>query len=145
MAAYDRVLADFYGIVETLLSCMAKVNHHSLSVHLFYYLCTKRTYTIMCVAPFGRVADVIVSVVAQGDIDNSALREVLDVLDVMLQSQSVLNPEHDALSSFALIFVKVGGSTGDTEVSAVLFDNVLYLVKDQIGISHRTIYIKWHF
>ena len=82
----------------------------------------------------GTVADVVVAIVAKSDIDNAPLRKMLHVLQVMVQGQSVLDAQQNALTPFALVLIEVSGSAGNAEITAVAPHNVLNLIENEIGV-----------
>ena len=70
---------------------MAEVYHNTQAVHLADDLTTESTNTIVRLTATGRVADVVVAIVAQRHIDNAALGKMLEVFYLAVQSQSVFN------------------------------------------------------
>ena len=86
---------------------MRQVNHESVVVHLLYNLTSELADAAMSVASLSRIAHVIVTVMAERDVNHTPLCKVAHILKVMTQSQSVLNAEHYRLATFALIFVEV--------------------------------------
>ena len=60
----------------------------------------------------------------------------------ILQGKTILNTEHNALSALSLVAVKIGRSSGDTQVGAVLAHDFLNLVEDEIGILQRSLHIE---
>ncbi len=98
----------------------------------------------MGVAASGTVADVVVAIMTEGNIHNASLGEVLYIRKVVLQGQPILYAEHDALSTLALVAVKISRSTGDAEILAVLAHYLFYLVEDEVGILRRSINLESH-
>ena len=98
----------------------------------------------MGIAAAGTIADIIITIMAERDINDAALGEMLHVTDIVLQGEAVLNTEHNALSAFPLIAVKIGRSAGYAEILAVLAHNLFYLVEDEVGILRRSLYIESH-
>ena len=98
----------------------------------------------MGIATAGTIADIIITIMAERDINDAALGEMLHVTDIVLQGKAVLNTEHDALSALPLIAVKIGRSAGYAEILAVLAHNLFYLVEDEVGILRRSLYIESH-
>ena len=84
MATHDRLTADFQCIVETLLTSMTQIYHDAETVHLMDYLFAKAAHAIVGVAATGAVADVVVAVVTERDLDDASLGKVLHLGDVML-------------------------------------------------------------
>ena len=80
MCADDGRLRDFEGIEEALVAGMTQVDHQSETVHLADDLFAETAYAAMYVAAAAGVAEVVVAVVAEGDIDHAALSEMADVL-----------------------------------------------------------------
>ena len=95
MTAHDGGLADLQGIVETLLTCMAEVNHHTHSVHLLNHLFAELAHTTMFVIASCGVADVVVAIVAEGHIHHTTLSEGFHIANVFTNGVTVLNAEHD--------------------------------------------------
>ena len=67
---------------------------------------------------------------------------MLYVCHVVVQGQSVLNAEHNALAPLPLVFVQVAGGAGNTDIPTVVAHNLLDLVEDQVGIGHRTVHVE---
>ena len=114
---------------------MAQVNHDTVAVHLLYDLFSELAHTVMGVASACGITDIVVAVVAQGDVNDAALGEVFHVGKVVVQRKPVLNAQHNALAPFALVAVKVGGRAGDADKLAVFPDDILNFVKDKVGIA----------
>lgn len=144
MAADNRRLADIKCIVETLLATMTQIYHDAQTVHLMNHLLAKTAHTIMGIAATGTIADIIITIMAKRDINDAALGEMLHVTDIVLQGETILYAEHDALSAFPLIAVEIGRSAGYAEILAVLAHNLFYLVEDEVGILRRPLYIESH-
>ena len=85
MAAHDRGLTDFERIVETLLAGMTQIYHDAVAVHLLNHLGSETAHAIVGVAATGTVADVVVAIVTEGDIDDAALGKMLHIAQVVLQ------------------------------------------------------------
>ena len=107
-------------------------------------LLTKLTDAVVGVVATGRVADIIVAIVAEGDIDHTTFSEMLQVGDVAFKGQSVLDAKHDALATLVLVHPEVIRCPRQTEVSAILIDDGLYLIKDEVGIGLRATDIEAH-
>ena len=95
VAADDGRLTDVEGVVERLVACMAEVDHQAEAVHLADDLFAEAADAVMGVAASAGVAEVVVAIVAQRDVDHAALGEMLHVLQFTAQGQAVLNAEHD--------------------------------------------------
>ena len=91
----------------------------------------------MSVAAPCRVADVVVTVVAEGDIDHATLCETLHISEVVLQCETVLDGKHNGLATTPFVFVEISRSTCNAQVIAVVADDVFYLVEDTVGIGER--------
>ena len=64
----------------------------------------------MGVQPRALSQNIIITIMAERDInDDAALGEMLHVTDIVLQGETVLDAEHDALSALPLIAIKIGG------------------------------------
>ena len=144
VAAHDGSLTDFQSIIETLLASMAQVHHDAQAVHLPDHLLAEAAHAIVGVATAGTVADVVVAIVAEGDVHDATLGEMLHVGQVVFQGQSVLYAEHDTLPALSLVTVKVGGGTCDAEILIVLAHDFLYLVEDKVGILGRALHVERH-
>ena len=117
---------------------MGKVNHQATAVHLLNDLFAKLTDSVVGVAAAGGVADVVVTIVAKRDIDDTPLGKMLHIGQFMTESQAVFNAEHDAATPLALVFVKVLRGAGNAEITAVGLHDILYLVENGIGIGRRS-------
>ena len=91
MGTNDWEGTDVDGIVETLLTTMTEIHHHTHAVHLLDDLGTEFTHTIVLVLATGRVADVVVTIVAKRHIHHSTLAELLHVREVFANGIAVLN------------------------------------------------------
>ena len=138
MTAHDGGGTDVEGIVEALLAGMAQVDHDAVEVHLLDDALAELAHAIVGVAPAGRVADVVIAIMTERDVDDAPLSEVLHIRQVVVQGQTILNAQHDALAALALVLVKVGGGTGNAQITTVAPHNVLYLVENQVGIELRS-------
>ena len=92
----------------------------------------------------GTVADVVVAVVAQRDIHHSAPCKVLHVGRVVLNGESVFNPEHYGMPPGALVSVQVGRRLSDAKVRNVLVYNAFERVEDVVGVCFRTVKPRRH-
>ena len=72
------------------------------------------------------------------NVDDAALSEVLHIRQVVVQRQPILDAQHDALAALTLVLVKVGGGTGNAQITTVAPHDVLYLVENQVGIELRS-------
>ena len=79
VAAHYRHTADVQCVVETLLTAVAQVDHYATAVHLLDDLLTELAHSVVCVTATGGVADVVVAVVAESDVDDTTLSEMLHV------------------------------------------------------------------
>ena len=135
VAAHDGRCGNLQRIVETLLAGMGKIDHDAAAVHLVDDLLAELAHAVVGVASTGRVAHIVVAVMAKGDIHDAALGKVLHILNIMAQRQCVLDAEHDAASALALVFVEVLGRARNAEIAAVALHDVFYLVEDGVGIG----------
>ena len=103
MAAYDGCLAQFQGVVKTLLVGMTEVDHDTQTVHFPDDLLAKVTHTAPCLTTSCGVADIVVAIVTERHIDDAPLGKVPQVLYLSIQRMTVLNTEHDALLALMLI------------------------------------------
>ena len=60
---------------------------------------------------------------------------MVDVVEVVLNGQTVLYAEHDGLASVALVGIQVVGCAGYRYVVGVACRDVFYLVEDEVGVS----------
>ena len=142
VAADDGRLADVEGIVERLVAGMAEVHHQSEAVHLADDLLAEAADAIVGVTAPAGVAQVVVAIMAQRDIDHAAFGKVPDVLELSAECQTVLDAQHDAFAAVALVLVEVAGGAGNTKVAVVLTYNFLDFIEDQVGILCRTLHVE---
>ena len=135
VAAHDGGLAELEGIVETCLGCMAEVNHHADTVHFGYDLFAELAHTAMFVVATGRVADVVVAVVAECHIDHTPLAEGFDIVDVVADGVAVFDAEHDGAFASAFESPEVVGGVGDIDSCAVLCHHFLDLGEDLVCLG----------
>ena len=74
---------------------MAQVNHDALPVHLLYHLLAKTAHSMVGGTALGTVADIVVAIVAQGDIHHATLGKIPHVGQLVVQGQTVLYAQHD--------------------------------------------------
>ncbi len=99
----------------------------------------------MGIAAAGTIADVIITIMAKRDINDAALGEMLHVSDIVLQGETILYAEHDALSAFtAYRCTDSAGVRAMLRYWTVLAHNLFYLVEDEVGILRRSLYIESH-
>ena len=144
MAAYYGLAAYLHGIPETLLCGMTEVNQNAKAVHLADYLRPKLTDTAMSVGGAATVAQVIVAIMAKGDIYDATTREILHITDVALKSQSILDAKHYGLLAQALVGPQLIGSASKGKTMTVGIHYIPNLVEDKVGIGFRTADIKCH-
>ena len=104
--------ADIEGIIETLLAPMTEIDEDTQTVHLTDHLFTEGTHTVVGVVATGGVADIVVAVMTEGDIHHTAISEVLQILELAFEGQSVLDAQHDTLQTLVLVQPEVVGGTG---------------------------------
>ena len=85
----------------------------------------------------GRVAQVVVAIVAEGDVDHATLGKMPDVAQVTLQGASVLYAQHDALLPVPLIDPEVIGSARYGNTWTAVHD-LLNGIEDGIGVCKRS-------
>ena len=137
MAAHNGRLADGKGIEETRFGTVTEVDHHAQSVHFAYHLLAKSTHTAMRLRASCTVANRVVAVVTQRDINDSALRKVGNVANIVFNSQPVFNAEHNAFLAHRLVFVELLGCSGQGNIVTLVRHDGLYLVENAIGIPAR--------
>ena len=86
MTANYRLGTDVKSVIKALLTPMTQVDHDTISIHLSYDFLTKLTNSSMRITASCRVTNIVISVVTKRDVNHTSLCEVLDVLDLMLQS-----------------------------------------------------------
>ena len=84
---------------------MTQVGHDAKAVHLAYHLFSQSAYAVVCVTTLGTVADVVVAIMAEGDIHHSSLCKVFYVLWVAVDGEGVLYAEHYRFSAVAFVFI----------------------------------------
>ena len=109
MRAYDRLLTDFKGIIETLLTCMAHIYHDAEAVHFLDYLFAKLRNAIMRIAATGRVAYIVIAIMAKSHIYYTPIRKMPQFIKAVLNGKTILNAEHDALLTYLLIGIEICG------------------------------------
>ena len=142
VAAHDGHAADLKGIVETFLCRMTQIDHDAKTVHLTDDLFAETTHATVGVAAPGGVAYLIVAIVTERHIDDATLGEVLQVLQLSVECQSVLDAQHDRLTSIALVLIEVAWRTGNTDIGLVFRNYLLDLIEDEIGVFQRAGYIE---
>ena len=70
---------------------------------------------------------------AKGHIDDATLLEMLQILKTAIEGDTVFDAEHDALEASVLVHPKIIGRAGQSEILAVLADNLLNLVEDIVS------------
>ena len=134
VAAHDGHTADVEGVVEAALGGMAEIDEDAETVHLGDDLTAEGTDAAMGGGALGRVADIVVAVVAEGHIDDAAVGEMAQSLDGAVEGDAVLDAEHDALQSLALVTPQVVGGACQGYAAGILAHHRLDLVEDLIGI-----------
>ena len=133
VAAHDGHTADVERIVEAALSGMAEIDEDTQTVHLGDDLTAEVADATVGGGTFGRIADIVVAVVAEGHIDDAAISEVAQTLDRTIEGDAVLDAEHDALQSLALVTPQVVGGARQRYAVGILAYHLLDLVEDMIG------------
>ena len=123
---------------------MTKVNHYSETVHLADNPLAKFAHSIMSGFPTATVADVVITVMAEGDIHHSPIGKVLDIVYITLESQTILYAKHYGLKSSTLVGPQLVGSACKGEILTVFGYNVFYLVEYQVSIFLGTVYVEAH-
>ena len=88
----------------------------------------------MCLTALGGVADVVVAIVTKSHVDDAAFREMSKVFYPSVQSQPVLDAQHDTLASLTLVGIQVCRGSCNAEVFLVFFNNSFYLIENEVGI-----------
>ena len=78
----------------------------------------------------------------EGHIYDTALGEVLQVLQLAVEGQTILDTEHDRLPFVALVLIQVARGAGNAQISLVIGDNLLDLIEDKVSIFRRTCHVK---
>ena len=134
VAAHDGHTTDVECIVEAALGGMAKIDKNAQTVHLGDDLTPEGADTSMRGIALGRVADIVVAVVAEGHVDDATLSEVSQTFDGAIEGDAVLDAEHDALQTLVLVTPEVCRGTGDGHCMGIRAYHLLDLVEDMIGI-----------
>ena len=116
---------------------MAEIDHDTQFFHLLDDLFAKFADTVIRVVAFGRVADIIITVVAERHIDDTSLSEMLQVVQIAIKGNAILNAKHDELLAVVLLKYQQCGIFDDSHIILMLTDNLLYLVEDTVGIFGR--------
>ena len=116
---------------------MTEIHQDAQAVHLSDDLFAEVADAVVGVAASCGVADIVVAVVTKRHIDDAAVGEVLQVADVALQRQSVLDGEHDALASLALVAIEVVGCASQRQIVGLRSHDAFYLVEDAVGVTRR--------
>ena len=114
---------------------MTEVHHHAHTVHLLDDFLAQLADTSMFAVTFGRVADVVVAIVAERHIDHASLAEFLHIGDVLSDGIAILNAQHDGFLARALETEDVFGAVGDIHRCAVLRHHLLYLSENLVGFG----------
>lgn len=138
MRGYDRFAADCQCIIETFLSGMRNIYHHSHTVHFFYHLFTECAYAQSFLIITGRAADIIISVVAKCHVHHATMAETFYIRDILANGISVSMP---SMTAFSLLFqtAQISGSICYIYGCTVLGNHLLYFVQDAVcfGSSGR--------
>ena len=121
---------------------MAQVDHDAQAVHFADDLFAETAHTAVGGTAAGRVTDIIITIVAERHIDNAALGEVLQGLQLAVESQTVFDAKHDRFPAVALIFIQIAGGAGDAQIGLVVIDNLLDLVEDEVGIFRGACHVE---
>ena len=135
VAADDGRRTDVQCIIKTLFGSVAEVNHDAVAVHLANHLFAESAHAVVRVATLGRVADVVVAVVAERDIGHATLCESLYVFEFVLERQTVFDGQNDGFAAFSLVFVEVGRRTGEAQILLVLLDDGFDLVENAVSVG----------
>ena len=82
----------------------------------------------------GRVADVVVAVVAEGDIDDATVGKVAQMAEVVLDGETVFDARHDRFHPVLLVlpqFLRVSGAAYGVGMGA---EDFVYAVEYHVGI-----------
>ena len=71
---------------------MTQIYHDAQAVHLLNHLLAKTAHTIMGIAAAGTIADIIITIMAERDINDATLGEMLHVTDIVLQGEPFSMP-----------------------------------------------------
>ena len=134
VTAHDGHPTKLKGIVEAALSGMTEIDENTQTVHLGDNLTPEVAHAAMGLRTLGRVADIIVAIVAEGHIDDAAIGEVLQIRELTVEGDAVLDAEHDRLESLALVVPEVIGGAGERNSLCIVVHERLYLVEDMISV-----------
>ena len=123
---------------------MTQIDHHSKSVHLGNYLCSKLAHSVVGVITPCTITDVIVAIMAKGDIYHSPIGKMLYVGNVAFERKSILYSKHNRLLSSMLVFPQLPRCACKGKILTIFGYNILYLIEYQVGIFLRTINVETH-
>ena len=112
---------------------MTQIDHNTQSVHLANHLLAKSAHATMGLRTTGRVADIIIAIMTKGDIHDATVLEMLDIVDVAIECQTILDTHHDTLASGTLIVPQLLRRTGKRQIIGILCHDLFNLIKDIIG------------
>ena len=135
VAADDGRRTDVERIVETFLGGVAEIDHDSMAVHFADDLFAESAHSVVRVATLGRVANVVVAVVAERDVSHATLRKAFYVLQFVFERKTVFDGQNDGFTAFSLVFVEVGRRACEAQILLVLLDDFLDLVENTVGIG----------
>ena len=136
MTTYNWHATDFQSLIEAFLTSMAHIYQHSQAVHLLDYLLAKRTHTMMGMLCFrSRIADIVIAIMTKSHIHDTSINKVLKILKFSIDSDTILDTQHDTLQPHVFVHPQVVRRAGYTNIIAVLTYDNLNLVEDAISIS----------
>ena len=138
VTANNRFAADFERLIEALLASMAHINKHAQTVHLLDNLLAESTHTMMRVLCFrSRIANIVITIMTESHIYDTAIHKMLQILQLTVDSDTVLDTKHNALQALMLVHPEVARRVSDTYIIAVLTHNHLNLVENAISKGRR--------
>ena len=133
VGADDGLRAQCHGVVEGLFGGVREVHHHPHAVHLADHLTSEGAQSaVLAVGAACGVAEVVVAVVAQGEIDHALTAEAGHVAQVAAQSIAVLDAHHDGLLAGGLGAEQVFGAVGQGDAGGGLHLTA-YLLQQVVG------------
>ncbi len=138
VGADNGLAGNLESVVERLLATVAQVDHYTATVHLGNDFRTERTHSAPCVEGLsGRVAYLVVAVMAQCEVHGTATCEVSDKRDVVANGKCVLHAKHYRLASLRLVHPEVCLVACYGNAVGMSVDDGFYLVEDEVCVVCR--------
>ena len=133
--SHNRFRTDVERIVEGLDTGMRDVYYHAYPVHFMDDLFAESVYAqVLFIVPT-RTAELVVSIMAESQIDDASFAETFYVGNVLADCITVFNTEHNGFLSFSLQAVKVGRSVSDIYMILTLCYHGFDFIQDAVGLG----------